>query len=362
MTRTERLGILIVGGLLIFCAGIFMIGNRQFLFSSTYRLKADFATVAGLNGGAEVRVAGIHKGTVRQIQLPTQPNQKITVIMDLESSTRDVVKQDSVASIQTEGLLGDKYVEVSFGSPQSPKVSDGDTIQSEPTTDIADLIKKTSAILDSSETTMKNMDEISSKIAHGKGSMGALVNDRKLYQDLSATTAKAKEGATAFDENMEAIKHNFLVRGFYRKRGYNDSAELSKYNVQDLPQGQMLKQFSFDGAQIFGKPDATKLKNGKSLDQAGSFLEQNKFGSAVVVAHAAMTGDTQKDLVQSQARAMLVRDYLVNKFKFDDTRLKTMGRGKTGESDQGAADKVEIIIYPAGVEFPAAKADMRASR
>lgn len=362
MTRTERIGFLIVSGLLIFGAGIFMIGNGEFLFSSTYRLKADFATVAGLNGGAEVRVAGIHKGTVRQIQLPTQPNQKITVVMDLDSSTRDVVKQDSVASIETEGLLGDKYVEVSFGSQQSPQIKDGDTIQSEPPTDIADLIKKTSAILDSGETTMKNMDDISTKIDQGKGSMGALVNDRKLYQDLSATTTKAKEGATAFDENMEAIKHNFLVRGFYKKRGYNDSAELAKNNVQDLPQGQMLKQFSYDGAQIFGKPDAAKLKNAKSLDQAGSFLEKNKFGSAVVVTHAGMTGDTQKDLVLSQARAMVVRDYLVNKFKFDDTRLKTMGRGKTGEAEKGTTDKVEILIYPIGVEFPPAKNEMRASR
>lgn len=362
MTRTERIGFLIVTGLLIFGAGIFMIGNRQFLFSSTYRLKADFATVVGLNGGAEVRVGGIHKGTVRQIQLPTQPNQKITVVMDLERSTRDVVKQDSTASIQTEGLLGDKYVEVSFGSQQAPQIKDGDTIQSEPPTDIADLIKKTSAILDNGETTMKNMDDISTKINQGKGSMGALVNDRKIYQDLSATTTKAKEGAAAFDDNMEAIKHNFLVRGFYKKRGYNDSAELAKYDVQGLPQGQILKQFSYDGTQIFGKPDATKLKNGKSLDEAGTFLQQNKFGAAVVVAHAGMTGDTQKDLVLSQARAMVVRDYLVNKFKFDDTQFKTMGRGKTGEAEKGATDKVEILIYPVGVEFPPAKNEMRASR
>src|SRR5207244_11316401 len=58
----------------------FWIGNKQFLFHSTYRLNAEFQNVAGLNGGAEVRVGGIHEGTVRQIQLPVRPNEKVRVL------------------------------------------------------------------------------------------------------------------------------------------------------------------------------------------------------------------------------------------------------------------------------------------
>src|SRR5215468_10032200 len=108
-----RVGILMVAALAIFAAGVFLIGEKQFLFHRTYRLNAAFDTVAGLTGGAEVRVGGIHKGTVRQIDLPSRPDSKITVEMDLETATRDVVKKDSRASIQAEGLIGDKYVEVS---------------------------------------------------------------------------------------------------------------------------------------------------------------------------------------------------------------------------------------------------------
>jgi len=74
--------------LLIFAAGVFWIGEKQFLFRSKYRLKAEFKNVAGLNGGAEVRVGGIHEGTVRQIQLPTQPNEKVRVLMDLAGGDR----------------------------------------------------------------------------------------------------------------------------------------------------------------------------------------------------------------------------------------------------------------------------------
>src|SRR5436309_5832342 len=102
MWTPVRLGAFIVGTLLILATGVFLIGDKQFLFSRTYRLKSSFTTVAGLNGGAEVRVGGIHKGTVKQIQLPTRPDEGMTVVMDMERSTRKVLKKDSVASIQTE--------------------------------------------------------------------------------------------------------------------------------------------------------------------------------------------------------------------------------------------------------------------
>ena len=79
MSRAARLGAFILTTLLILAAGIFIIGDRQYLFSSTYRLKTQFASVAGLDAGAEVRVGGVHSGSVRRIELPDKPTGKITV-------------------------------------------------------------------------------------------------------------------------------------------------------------------------------------------------------------------------------------------------------------------------------------------
>ena len=118
MSRAARLGAFIIATLAILAAGIFVIGSKQYLFTSTYRLKAQFATVVGLDSGAEVRVGGVHSGTVRGIELPNNPAGKITVLMDLQRSTHDIIKQDSVAAIETEGLLGNEYVSISFGSSQ----------------------------------------------------------------------------------------------------------------------------------------------------------------------------------------------------------------------------------------------------
>src|SRR5436190_12977610 len=112
MPRAFTLGVFIVATLAVLAAGVFLIGSRQFLFSSTYHLSANFKTVAGLSEGAEVRVGGIHKGAVKQIHLPSQPGGGMTVVMVMDSATRKVIRNDSIASIQTEGLLGNKYVEI----------------------------------------------------------------------------------------------------------------------------------------------------------------------------------------------------------------------------------------------------------
>ena len=353
MSREFRVGLFIVGMLLILAAGVFLIGSKESLFGSTYRLKARFQNVSGLIEGADVRVGGIHKGTVRAIQLPHRPDEKLTVMMDLENSTRDVIKKDSVASIKSEGLLGDKYVEISFGSPEVERARDGDTIDTAPPLDISDLITKTNQILDAAKDTMQNVDSISTKVNNGQGTLAALINDKKVYQQVNAATEEAKAGATAFQENMEALKHNFFLRGFFKKRGYEDSDELIKHQISRLPPEQSAKKIEYDGQQLFDKPDTAKLKNEKALNEAGTFLQGNNYSLAVVVASTGMTGDADKDKELSEARAMVVREYLAKNFKFDDTRLKTLGVGKNPEA--GDNGKVEILIYSGGAKAQASK-------
>src|SRR5205809_779527 len=108
MSRTIRLGLFVFGSLLILAAGVFLIGDREFLFSSTFPLEADFQNVTGLTVGADVRVGGLREGTIQRIALPSRPDEKIIVTMKMHDSTKNIIRKDSVASIKTEGLLGDK--------------------------------------------------------------------------------------------------------------------------------------------------------------------------------------------------------------------------------------------------------------
>jgi hypothetical protein len=142
---------------------------------------------------------------------------------------------------------------------------------------------------------------------------------------------------------MEALKHNFLVRGFFKKRGY-DSDELTRHEIPKLPAGPPLKTFACDAKRLFGQPDSAQLKNRRVLNDAGSFLEGGQFGLAVVTASAGMKGDSDKDQQLTEAQAMNVRDYLVQNFPLDDTRIKTLGPGKS--KAVGDSREVEILIYP----------------
>lgn len=284
-----------------------------------------------------------------------------------DKSTHNIIKQNSIATIETEGLLGNEYVSISFGSPKGVDVVDGGTIASEPPLEIADLMKKTNSILDSSQEALKNVTDvtaslssISAKIDEGHGTVGALVNDKKIYSQLEQTTSgmretviRAQAGVTDFQENMEALKKSFLLRGFYKNRGYEDSTNLAKNEISRLPQAQPLKTFTYEPQLLFDKVDTAKPKNQKSLRAAGQFLADNEFGLAVVVVSTSMAGDTEKDSVLTQARALVVRDYLVDNFGFDDAELKTFGVGKKDGTRTGAGwGVVEIIIYPPGTDVP----------
>jgi outer membrane protein OmpA-like peptidoglycan-associated protein len=307
---------------------------------------------------------------VTGIALPNRPQGKVTVIMELAKSTHEIIKQDSVASIETEGLLGNQYLAISFGSAGEADVHNGDTIASLPPLEMSDLLKKTSVILDSSQKAIDNttlatahLNSISAKIDSGQGTVGALVNDKQLYSNLQETTTtlhatmlQAQTGVTDFQENMEALKHNFLLRGYFNKRGYEDSENLGVHRVGSLPPGTPLRAFTFTAKELFDGRDSAKLKNQKSLNAVGEFLAQNQFGVAVVVVATGPEGDTKKDLVLTEARAMVVREYLSGNFGFDNDLLKTLGMGKqTGANLDADWGSIQILIFPPGTEMPADK-------
>jgi phospholipid/cholesterol/gamma-HCH transport system substrate-binding protein len=371
MSRAARLGAFLVVTLAILVAGVFIIGSKQYLFNSTYQVKAQFSNVAGLDVGADVRVGGVHSGVVHGIELPHKPGEQVTVVMELIRSTHEIIKQDSVATIETEGMLGNQYLAISFGSAGSANVRNGDTIASQQPLEMADLLKKADGILDSSQQVIQNttlatanLNSITGKIDRGQGTVGALVNDRQLYNDLEHTTsamratmAQAQSGVTDFQENMEALKHNFLLRGYFKSRGYEDSADVAKNEIERMPQGTAIKEFTYASKQLFDKKDSAKLKNQKSLHDCGEFLASGRFGVAVVVVSAGTEGDTKKELALTAARAMVVREYLIENFGFDDSQLRTLGIGKQAAADSDSDwGTVRIVIYPLGTQIPRNKA------
>src|SRR5262249_37879150 len=150
-------------------------------------------------------------------------------------------------------------------SAEAEPVHNGDAIESRAAFDYSDLAKSAREMLDTAKETLDsskiaiaNVNEasdylraITGKINSGQGSIGALVNDRSLYRNLQSTVGQARVGVTAFQEDMEALKHNFFLRGFFKHRGYYDSSELTDHAIGQLPKSAPLKQYRLAGRDLF---------------------------------------------------------------------------------------------------------------
>lgn len=357
MSRTARLGALIFAAFILLGSGIFLIGRRQLLFGEKYRLEAGFDTVSGLTEGAAVRMGGIHVGTVSSVRLPERPDEKIIVVMDMDGNAQRLIRKDSLASIQTEGLLGNKYVNVTVGSAQAAPVREGEAIGTAETPDISDILQKTNRILDTTDSTMRNIEaatlnvkEITEKVNSGQGTLGRLVNNNDIYRELHATSERiaetaeqAQAGATGFRENMEALKTNWLFRGFFKKRGYVSEADLTRYQIDSIPKSPS-KTFVLDGEDLFDSNEA-KLEDKKKLKDIGEYLEGRPFRLAVVVAYLGAKGKRQDNLILSQARALVVRDYLIENFNLNEDQIKTKGLGERQPSGAAPTEGIEVLVF-----------------
>src|ERR1043166_2225989 len=107
-----RVGVFVLVALAVFLGMIYALGARARLFEARYTIHADFTEVAGLMEGATVRLAGVQIGRVSAVHLPSQPGGKVRVDLNITRTYADRTRQNSVARIDTQGLLGDKIVEI----------------------------------------------------------------------------------------------------------------------------------------------------------------------------------------------------------------------------------------------------------
>ena len=144
-----RVGVFILMGLAALLGMVYLLGARARLFEARYTVHADFAEVGGLAEGATVRLAGVQIGRVEAVNLPPQPGGKVRVDMTITKKVADRIRRDSVARIETQGLLGDKIVEITVGSAQSPVVAAGEVIGSRDPFDIGQVMNESSRIIKS---------------------------------------------------------------------------------------------------------------------------------------------------------------------------------------------------------------------
>jgi phospholipid/cholesterol/gamma-HCH transport system substrate-binding protein len=158
-TRAIAVGAFVIGGVFLFAVGLFLIGNRRMLFSDRFEVRTQFARIAGLEVGAKVRVAGMDAGEVKEIHVPRGPSEKFLVITAVRSDMHAVVRTDSVASIQNDGLVGNKFVQIEAGTDAAPQIADKGTIAGQEPVEIADLVRKMSDTIDTVNDTITDVQD-----------------------------------------------------------------------------------------------------------------------------------------------------------------------------------------------------------
>jgi phospholipid/cholesterol/gamma-HCH transport system substrate-binding protein len=145
--RAWAIGLFIVLGTVIFAVILFLIGDRHDVFGKHADVYAEFSDIDGLPNGAEVRVSGFEAGEVKGIQVPTGPTSKFRLKLQIRSSTRGIVRADSIVSIKTEGIVGDKYIAIEGGTKNASEARDGATLPSKEPFDMGAMLERSSALL-----------------------------------------------------------------------------------------------------------------------------------------------------------------------------------------------------------------------
>src|SRR5262245_43091519 len=181
-SRYLGLGAFVVAALVATVLGIFSIGRNGGLFGQTLTLKASFPTIGGVQEGTRVRVQGIDAGIVSRIGLPQSPGQPVVLDLELDRRFAGLVRKDARAALATQGMIGQRVVEISPGSSAESPAVDGDSIAADPPIELSQLLAQAQQAGDDLRkmgtklgTVIDRVDRLAARVEEGQGSVGKFV-------------------------------------------------------------------------------------------------------------------------------------------------------------------------------------------
>jgi phospholipid/cholesterol/gamma-HCH transport system substrate-binding protein len=463
MNKYSEVGSFVVASLGLFAIGLFMIGNRHEAFARHMDFYTEFADLSGIAKGTKVQVAGMNAGEVLDIAIPDSPSSKFRIHFQINEKLHGLVRTDSVVTIGTEGVVGDKFLSISPGSAQQPAAAARARLPGKEPTELADLLdmaKGTIADVDttvrnanglvtnaggllatvggnlnstlgSARTTITNANDVVAGLKEGRGPAGMLLRDQALADQIRQTVSNTQKvtadlrqasaqvngiisdiqsrgfpkkiddtlasandtlsnfnatsrqvrqivaDAAAPDERgvpaavnlreslsnvniaagnlsdeTEALKHNFLLRGFFGRRGY--------YNLIHFSSDQYRKDrlFTNPGNQrIWLAADHLFVRDSSGKDELvpqGRLLINDalsRFGAAllenpIVVEGYSDDANLAQCLASSRDRSISVRNYIQSRFQLDPNNVGAVAleNRPPGGLDHSAWNGIAIVL------------------
>jgi phospholipid/cholesterol/gamma-HCH transport system substrate-binding protein len=188
-------GVFVLSAALLFSAGLFLIGNRQKAFAHHVDFFTALNDVNGISPGSKVRVSGFEAGQVTGIEIPDRPSGKFRLKLHVDSKLHRLIRDDSFVTVESDGLVGDKFLMIHEGSDQAPEAANGTTLPGKEQIELAAVIEKATGVMDTANvaigdirmkvdgtldaitTTVNNANGMVTGIRSGKGTVGMLLND-----------------------------------------------------------------------------------------------------------------------------------------------------------------------------------------
>ncbi len=455
------LGILTTGALALFAAGLFLIGNQHKAFTHHVVFYTNFQNVEGLAKGAQVTVDGMIVGEVESIQVPSGPGQKFRLKMNVDDRLHGLIRGDSLVTVETEGLVGDKFLVIHDGSEHASEAPAGSTLQSQEQLEMSKLLEQAQGImkqtstaidevqgnlndlrahldvtLDTATSTIRNVNGVVNNVngvvtdvRSGKGTVGMLLEDKATAADVRQSVANVRQTTatlngsstridsllaevqsrqllgkmddtlsntksatqnlnqisqqvnttlkSAFGEDQygedagtnleqsltninqatgnmaddtEALKHNFLFKGFFKHRGYDDLDDLpvEQYRAgeifRNVPESRQwipassLFSTNADGSEVL------TTQGRHSIDAAiGQFKEI--YGQPLIIEGYDPSDSESVELIRSRRRAVLVQTYLQLHYHLLPKNTAIVALGSTPPTNAGKStfDGVSLV-------------------
>ncbi|PKL87046.1 MAG: hypothetical protein CVV23_17400 [Ignavibacteriae bacterium HGW-Ignavibacteriae-2] len=191
-TNKVKLGIFISLGITLLIAGIYFIGEKQQLFRSTFHLRGVFQNVSGLQIGNNVRLSGVNVGTIDNITIISDTSVSVEILID--ENAREFIKKDAVASIGSEGLMGNKALIINPGTGGKKRIENGDIIKTSMPVDIDDILLTLKTTIENTATITSDLASITNNIESGNGTIGKLIMDKSLAQNFDSSFINLSKG------------------------------------------------------------------------------------------------------------------------------------------------------------------------
>jgi phospholipid/cholesterol/gamma-HCH transport system substrate-binding protein len=195
--RKLRVGVFVLVALAAFLGMIYALGAKSRLFEAKYTIHAEFSEVGGLSEGATVRLAGVQIGRVGGVELPNQPGGKVRVDLSIAKRFGDRVRKDSVARIETQGLLGDKIVEISVGTASAPPIRPGEVIASKDPADLGQVVSQGAQTVKDVAALAASLRETAEGLKQSRlieDASAAVANTRKVTDQVARIVNEVERG------------------------------------------------------------------------------------------------------------------------------------------------------------------------